>query len=288
MKTLRKFINRIYAFFDSLNFLKNPIINGLLRAFLSFLLMFGLVLLVYFTSIPNPNMILITGLVICSAVFGLPGGIVSSITMIIYSMFFFSKNHSFFNYTQENLNKLIVIIVGALTSMTFVILFRRRARKEQSELKSIVHYDALTGIKNRHAFRNDVKKYYGTKISFMIIDVDDFKNINDNFGHQKGDMILKLFANLLAEAFDKEEVYRYGGDEFIVLSSADEKLFKNQIENFKESLSNNQEYPMKFSAGYVHGIISEDSDINRFTKLADKNLYESKQSGKNCYKGTIL
>ena len=81
---------------------------------LTFLVMTLMCCGVYLFSIPNPNMILITGLTVCTALYGFPAGITSGIIMIVYSMFFFSTDHSFFNYTSVNLQKLAVIVFGVI------------------------------------------------------------------------------------------------------------------------------------------------------------------------------
>ena len=291
MNKFRSFINRIYAFFDNIPFLRNPIWKAVFRSFLSLAIMMSLISLVYFTSIPNPNMILITGLVVCTAIFGWSGGIISTLMMIGYSMFFFSKNHSFFIFTPENLNKLIVIIVGATVSMLFVALFRRKARNERQELiklSNIVYYDALTGVKNRYAFRKDIKEHLGKRIVLTIMDIDNFKNINDTYGHQKGDKILASFSDILLDMFGKEDTYRYGGDEFLIISEKDPKEFEESLKDLKQLLDTNQEFQIRFSAGYVSAFYKNENDIMKFIKEADKNMYTSKNKGKDCYTGSEL
>ena len=67
--------------------------------------MVALILFVYYFNIPNPNMILIAGLVLCSALFGFGGGIVAAVIMLGYTLFFFSTDHSFTQFTPQNLQK---------------------------------------------------------------------------------------------------------------------------------------------------------------------------------------
>ena len=68
-------------------------------------IMFALIMVVMGFQVPNPNMILITGLVFCSAVFGFGGGVVAAIIMFGYTLFFFSTGHSFIHYTDQNIQK---------------------------------------------------------------------------------------------------------------------------------------------------------------------------------------
>lgn len=133
----RHFLNKIYSFIDRIAILRNPYIKVLAKILITSIIMLGLIFIVYFTAVPNPNMILIAGLVVCSALFGWSAAIVSTLAMVIYSMFFFSINHSFFNYTTPNLQKLIVIVCGCVVSASFVALFRRTVRDRRLELLGI-------------------------------------------------------------------------------------------------------------------------------------------------------
>ena len=83
-------------------------------------IMLALIILVYLCNIPNPNMILIAGLVFCSALYGYGGGIVAAIIMLLYTLFFFSVDHSFVHFTSEGLQKVIVSLVGIVVDMLLV------------------------------------------------------------------------------------------------------------------------------------------------------------------------
>ena len=290
----RRFNNAIYRIIDKMTFLSNPLLKSLFQIGVTIVFMAGLICLVYFANIPNPNMILITGLVIFSSIFGWEGAAVSSIMMIVYSMFFFSTDHSFFDYTKQNLYKLIVIIIGCVLSSFFICVFRRNIKDEREDLlkrneklsDSIV-IDALTGVKNRYGFRSDIENFVGKDIIFMIMDIDNFKEINDTYGHLGGDRILTNFAGDVVDIFGHENTYRYGGDEFIVISpDEDLESFEKQLDNLKKLLGTNMRQNIKFSAGFVSGKLTEKVAYQKMLKEADKNLYASKNSGKDCYKGS--
>ena len=292
----RRLTNRAYSVVDGISFLHNPYIKVLSKVLITSIIMVGLILIVYFTAVPNPNMILITGLVACSALFGWSGAIVSTLAMVIYSMFFFSIDHSFFRYTTPNLQKLIVIVCGCVVSATFVAIFRRSIRDRRLELldkyehlEASVNIDALTGVKNRHGFRNDIKEYGGKKVILMILDIDNFKEINDRYGHQKGDKILVVFARQVQEMFGKDKTYRYGGDEFLVLSKEDDlNSFTNKLEEFKKLLETKKDNIVKFSAGFVSGTLDQELNYSALLKEADNNLYSSKNNGKDRFIGSEL
>ena len=95
------------------------------RVILTVLIMAMLIMFVFFFNIPNPNMILIAGLVICSALFGYGGGVVAGVIMFFYTLYFFSTGHSFTEFTPENLQKVGVSLVGIAVDMVFVCALKR-------------------------------------------------------------------------------------------------------------------------------------------------------------------
>ena len=102
---------------------------------------------------------------------------------------------------QENINKIL----------------ERKVQEKTKELKEQLFIDSLTGLPNRFSLLEDIKKL--KKGSLIIINIDDFKEINDYFGHETGDKILKGFANRLKNLFKTKfpKIYRLSGDEFTFL-----------------------------------------------------------------------
>lgn len=160
--------------------------------------------------------------------------------------------------------------------------------------------DYLTGVNNRK--RLDV--YLQDKInsitkaktfSAIMIDLNDFKSINDNFGHDTGDVALQISAKLLNSSVrDKDFIARYGGDEFcIVLETCNLKdleiivnRIKIAVESFNEST--NQPYRLGFSMGYAVYDYNSHMTAEEFQKYIDTLMYENKQSNLNCQiKGEI-
>ncbi len=92
--------------------------------------MFALILFVFYCNIPNPNMILIAGLVLCSALFGYGGGIIAAIIMFGYTLFFFSTDYSFTQFTPQNMQKVIVSVIGIAADMLFVCALKRTEIRE--------------------------------------------------------------------------------------------------------------------------------------------------------------
>lgn len=266
--------------------------------------MMALILVVVHFNIPNPNMILIAGLVVSSAIFGYNGGLLAGVLMLLYSMYFFSTDHNYVSYTPLNLEKLIVIIIGISVVLLFVCELKRRSmrafnqieelsaklREDNLLLQEVSLIDPLTNIRNRLALRRDFRSYTGEDVYVMMLDVDDFKGINDRYGHDQGDRILRLTGKSLADHFGQDHCYRYGGDEFLVICPDEVGLdFRRRVENvFEMSPPLNKRDPSdhaNYSAGYVSGAVHDERDLRSMISLADERLYAAKRSGKNKIEG---
>lgn len=263
-------------------------------------MMLVLILIVVHFSIPNPNMILIAGLVVSSAVFGYSGGLLSGALMLLYSMYFFSTDHSLIHYTSMNFEKLIVILIGIVVVLLFVCELKRssiRAFREVEDLtaklqednlllQEISLNDALTGIRNRLALRRDFPTYIGDDVCVMMLDVDNFKSINDQYGHDQGDRILRLTAHGLADRFGTEHCYRYGGDEFLVICpEICETDFRSNINSLVQYVSTPSKHQPEiltaYSVGYVFGRAQDEHALRSYITTADERMYKAKRSGKN-------
>jgi len=158
-------------------------------------------------------------------------------------------------------------------------------------LNDQAHRDRLTGLENYSSYEHYVENISYKKINklFIInIDIDDFKNVNDQYGHHEGDEAIKTFANLLIESFPlrQKKLIRLGGDEFLILL---EEQRKEIAENYIQNLTKNVEiynktgekpYRLKFSYGIASYTNSNES-IHELLKYADQMMYEHKQSRKS-------
>ena len=273
--------------------------NLIITSLIAFLGMALLIAIAWFLKIPNPNMVLITGLIIFTGMFGRTAGVISAALIILYSMFFFSTNHSFFSYTAVNFQKILTIAISVIINTTIVATLRYRWKKSQKELikangqlrehneklKNQSETDPLTGLFNRHALRANYHNYVGINLIVAYMDVDNFKQINDNYGHDAGDDVLRTISNGLKEFFTNTDAYRYGGDEFLLIrKDIDTSLFDNQLHqmmNRMDELSHSDNKPdIKFSAGYVYGVAETAVDLRGMFEKADDLMYEVKRQGK--------
>lgn len=152
--------------------------------------------------------------------------------------------------------------------------------------------DQLTGILNRRALEERIQmeleriKRYGQKSSIVFIDIDDFKKINDRYGHDKGDLVLINFARLMKHNLRITDIIgRYGGEEFLLcLVNTDKELAYNVtlrlLSTFKETPAGNDKIYCTFSAGIATA--PEDGiDYKELCRKSDEAMYISKKKGKN-------
>ena len=259
-------------------------------------IMLVLILLVYVFNIPNPNMILIAGLVLCSALFGYGGGTVAAVIMLGYTLFFFSTGHTFTQFTPENMQKVAVSLIGIAVDMLLVCSLKEAELKafkrvealtkelhiDNEKLQKMSTTDALTGIKNRMALRQDYDSYLGHKVSVMVLDIDDFKTINDTRGHEEGDRMLRETAALLVSIFGADHCYRYGGDEFLVIvPDISDQEFHKKLELLNgSSLATDGAAGVGISFGSTQAELTDSDALRTHIAKADEKMYEVKRDKK--------
>lgn len=163
-------------------------------------------------------------------------------------------------------------------------------KEDNLTLEAATTRDSLTGVRNRFALRRDYELYNERDIHIMMVDIDDFKKVNDTYGHSVGDFLLKKMGDSLLEIFGYEYSYRYGGDEFLVIvPDLSEEDFRESLERMKSELEkirlNNRDLPVHFSAGYVYGKTVLQDDLRLMLRQADSVLYETKAGGKHGFRG---
>lgn len=149
--------------------------------------------------------------------------------------------------------------------------------------------DDLTNISNRRGFISLAKKSLGicsrqsVPTSLAFFDLNEFKSINDTFGHDEGDKVLAAFADLMRNTFRESDVIaRLGGDEFVVLlTNTSIELAKETIARFRQSVERynkeaNREYNISFSDGVVTIDYAKDYSIGTLLSQADSLMYENK------------
>ncbi len=169
-----------------------------------------------------------------------------------------------------------------------------RLKLEIEKLERESNIDPLTKTYNRRALMKDlgeiitVGKEKNLDMQFIIFDADDFKNINDTFGHIAGDKTLIFMTRLIENSIRKGvRVYRYGGEEFVVL------LNRSELENCKKIvqriIKNTDESKLLYKGNTIHLTLSagitnhkQNDTVETIINRADEALYNAKADGKNC------
>lgn len=164
-------------------------------------------------------------------------------------------------------------------------------REHRHRIKEMAVSDPLTGVANRAG----LYEYYDSLdksgyATFMFADIDDFKKINDRFGHATGDMFLKDVVSILDKNIPRSFIVRVGGDEFfaITLSDPGEKSIAEIADRINDDMSRLQGYPEGFSpsASISMGVLYHAPlrlDIDEIMKKCDTAMYKAKRNGKHGY-----
>ncbi len=184
-----------------------------------------------------------------------------------------------------------VDISGEVSGIMCIMRDITEMKNQEEQIKRLAYTDSLTGLSNRrgmYSYIEEVLKEEESDITIMFIDLDNFKQLNDVFGHLYGDGVLMEFSKCLKKICPDGFVSRIGGDEFIILWP--KKLDKDIMIEIGDSIIDiftNKNHKNKFnrisaSIGIVSGNIGEES-IDSFLLKGDLALYKAKDQGKNQY-----
>lgn len=243
-------------------------------------------------------------------------GVVSSIMlMLVVAMVCTSRAGYFTSLCTLGLNLVIIVgkiirindinsIPGAaivLAGIGIVVIIHSylvKLSKKEQELFDIAHVDSLTSLPNRRALKNRMTEIMesdgvkNNKFAVVMLDVDNFKNINDTIGHDFGDKVLSGIAERWNDiANDNDFIARLGGDEFAMIVS-DYQSLRELDDHLKElSKSIGKKFELKGTDYYVSASIgvalypSDSTDCSQLLKYADTAMYAAKSQGKKriCY-----
>lgn len=179
--------------------------------------------------------------------------------------------------------------------MVFVARDMSKQKEHEEKLKYYAYHDSLTGLPNRRYIRESISNAInnlnklGKGFAILLLDIDDFKDINDSHGHEAGDFVIVEFAKRVQKAFeDIGIVARLGGDEFIAIINevqSEEKL-RSTIEKIQQTLCENIELyestPITITTSIgVSVCTTKNKKASDYIKKADMALYHVKQKGKN-------
>ena len=165
--------------------------------------------------------------------------------------------------------------------------------KKNDELWNLAHHDSLTGAANRRAYEDDWKSYISIAdnkrfdFSYMLVDCDHFKAINDTYGHDTGDKLITKLVDLLQKSLrDGDKLYRIGGDEFVTIlwntdAQTADKVAQRCLDNIRNysfmPLGINE--PVTISIGLATQTIDTPGSMQTLPRQADIAMYHAKKSG---------
>lgn len=199
------------------------------------------------------------------------------------------------NDSTENLkiiisNILLFIMVAGIIYYT-IMFSRKRKNNFESIIKDSKH-DSMTELLNHknimEALKKHVKNRRIKRLAIMMMDLDDFKKVNDAFGHSVGDDVIRVCSSTIKEVLkEKNNVAgRYGGEEFLSVITGIEAEEANNLagqirEQFHDNVMSNMGLDVTISIGLYFAMKPFDLDAEGLVEKADKNLYKAKESGKN-------
>ncbi len=172
--------------------------------------------------------------------------------------------------------------------------FQRHIYEENVKLKDKLKTDPLTNTANRHFFdfqfskRIDEAKTFKNIFGLLIIDIDDFKHVNDTYGHLIGDEVLKIVAKSLASNVAKPDlISRWGGEEFVGLINVDNneallmiaERLRHVVQGSSYIMEDGKTIDVTVSIG--GSLFNDNDDQKSLIKRADEYMYEAKKNGKN-------
>lgn len=207
--------------------------------------------------------------------------LIYSLSLIIFILFF----------SYQELGLEISVRVAATMSMIVIFsnIFLKTLEQQQDFLSEMVITDPLTGAYNRRYFDEQIKLSHGLRnrdieASLIMLDIDYFKNINDEFGHSAGDDFLKQCVELIAQRIrETDSLFRLGGDEFAILLSGEKLETAEKIAEALRSLFEKTKFignkVVTCSMGVA--VLNKGETTDSWIRRGDKALYKAKASGRN-------
>ncbi|MCF1428187.1 MAG: diguanylate cyclase [Shewanella sp.] len=162
-------------------------------------------------------------------------------------------------------------------------------KQQRDKLQFMAMHDQLTGLFNRYFLVENAEvrlahfRRHKTPFCVVLLDIDEFKSINDNYGHDVGDEVLVAAAKMLNDNTRKEDIVaRLGGEELVILMECPLKLALNKVERLRARIEALMPAGIRVTAsfGVVEATVDCD-ELNTLLKLADECVYHSKSTGRN-------
>lgn len=190
---------------------------------------------------------------------------------------------------ESTLQMISFLVTASLVSL-FAFIFAARSESQRLQLESLATRDFLTGIDNRQAMERELRiavethKRSRTRFGLVMLDLDHFKRVNDQYGHEAGDRVLIAFAELIQKSTRKvDRLFRFGGEEFVLLLPGTDVV---DLQWITAKLLGKIAAELRGPAGPVTGslgaaALGPDEEWPSWLARADAALYRAKENGRN-------
>lgn len=231
--------------------------------------------------------------------FGMRNGTVLSLIMLAVLCFFFwipfGQGLLLYRYSPTFLMRFPLLYIAFFIAALLLERMRETAylalKESREKYEFLCYHDAMTGLYNRfwfHSIVSDSEKHHIQTAAVAILDIDNFKFINDNFGHPNGDIVIKELGQTIGDTLrGSGELCRWGGDEFLILFHTDidaDTVCKRIVDEVRSKVFvfDGERFGTTLSVGIVLSQNGSTDDIRSLIHQADINLYRAKDEGKNC------
>ncbi len=193
-------------------------------------------------------------------------------------------------YERDNKYSLLFLFTNSLIVFSFLIIYINKQIRSiiNSEIKltQMAHKDRLTDLYNRHYMIDRLTEVNSMKETAVLAmaDIDDFKTINDVYGHNAGDEVLKVISKKMKDTCAGCDIARWGGEEFLILFNNDDEVMKI-IEKLRSDIASS---PVEFEGKSIPVTITvgvaparKGRTLDEWIQVVDNKLYYGKKSGKN-------
>ena len=235
-------------------------------------------------------------MVITLAIYLLPNKVVfTQIITIIFSILFFIspirkleglQTHEFYRIIAYQ----AILLVHCNINYCWAETTKRKTFVAKRELAYLSSKDPVTGVYNRKKFDDamdewiSLSKRYGNPLSLILLDIDDFKAVNDNYGHIVGDSVLKNIAATVSRSIRDTDIFaRWGGDEFVILlPNTDIRQAETLAERIRECIASNPlDHPRDITCSFGVAAYEENDTKQSLLRRVDDLLLKAKASGKD-------
>ena len=162
-----------------------------------------------------------------------------------------------------------------MQALAFFLASEIQTHKLMQQLSELSNADLLTGVQNRNAMNQKIDQIQGGSLGVLYADINGLKSVNDNQGHEAGDRLIKRGSGILMQIFDRMDVYRAGGDEFVVLmKDVSEENFMERVKRLTDILEKTKEVSMAYGYRYTESCMDPETLIRE----TDEAMYQNKNA----------